>query len=193
MSTHSPSFVDIEHYQGIARACKTSPSDGTTVNQCSADLFGPGDSDDRRRFHLAGWINPDRGELFFADRVVLVEGETEERLLPVLARRLGFSVSDTSVVNCGSKLNLATYASLLNRFRIPYVVVHDEDPLPDPIPGDWSEDRIKQRRRTYNENTRIADALDKSLGRVSCCPRTSSGSRACHEPPARRSGRRWPQ
>ena len=45
------------------------------------------------------------------------------------------------------------------------MVVHDEDPLPT-RPGDWSEDRIKQRRRTCNENTRIADALDKSLGRV---------------------------
>jgi CRISPR-associated exonuclease Cas4 len=115
---------------------------------------------------MAGWLNPDRGELFFARTVVLVEGETEERVLPVLASKLGRRVDDISVVDCGGKNNLVAYIKLLNEFHIPYVVAHDEDPVPDPVPPEWSSDRAKHARETFAENAKIAAAVDPSLGSV---------------------------
>lgn len=166
LCTHSPAFVDIEHYQGLGIACKENPKVGTSMKQCSCDLFGAGDADAKKRFQMAGWLNPARGELFFARRVILVEGETEERVLPVLAKRLGCWDPEVSVIDCGSKNNLVSYIGLLNQFRIPYLVVHDEDPVPDPVPDDWKEDRAKQARRTYAENARIASFVDHSLGSV---------------------------
>jgi energy-coupling factor transporter ATP-binding protein EcfA2 len=106
LCTHSPAFIDIEEYQGLGVVCKENPKEGTTAKQCTRDLFGTGDADEKARFHMAGWLNPDRGELFFAREVVLVEGETEERVLPVLASKLGRRVDDVTVVDCGGKNNL---------------------------------------------------------------------------------------
>ncbi len=36
-----------------------------------------------------------------------------------------------------------------------YVVIHDEDPLPDPIPNDWNQDKVKSHRNTYDLNSKI--------------------------------------
>jgi putative ATP-dependent endonuclease of OLD family len=166
LCTHSPEFIDIEEYQGLGVVCKENSKEGTTAKQCIRDLFGTGDADEKARFHMAGWLNPDRGELFFAREVVLVEGETEERVLPVLASKLGRRVDDVTVVDCGGKNNLVAYAKLLNEFRIPYAVVHDEDPVPDPMPPEWSPDKIKHARDAFGENARIAAAVDRSIGSV---------------------------
>jgi putative ATP-dependent endonuclease of the OLD family len=166
LCTHSPAFINIEEYQGLGVVCKENPKDGTTAKQCTRDLFGTGDADEKARFHMAGWLNPDRGELFFAREVVLVEGETEERVLPVLASKLGRRVDDVTVVDCGGKNNLVAYVKLLNEFRIPYAVVHDEDPVPDPIPSDWPTDKGKHAREAFAENARIAAVIDRSFGSV---------------------------
>ena len=165
--THSTHFVDLDRYRCIAICRKPSAAAGTHVRQCTSDLFEGDDAKDRRdRFHMAVWVNPDRGELFFAKKVILVEGETEKVVLPYLAKRLGCLDPDVSVIDCGSKFNLRLYIAILNAFRIPYCMVHDEDPVPDPVPTDWSPQRTAERRRLFNENTEIRNALDASIGSV---------------------------
>jgi len=165
--THSTHFVDLDRYRCIAICRKSSPREGTQVRQCMQDLFEGEDAEDRkRRFHMAVWINPDRGELFFAKKVILVEGETEKVLLPYLAKRLGCLDPDVSVIDCGSKFNLRLYIAILNAFRIPYRVVHDEDPVPDPVPADSNQDKVDQRRRLFGENARIQAEVDASVGSV---------------------------
>ena len=77
---------------------------------------------------MAHWVNPDRGELFFARRVVFVEGETEKVILPFLAEKLNLSNRDVSIIDCGSKYNLRLYATIADAFTIPYLVIHDEGP-----------------------------------------------------------------
>ena len=86
----------------------------------------------KKRFQMAQWINPDRAEMFFAQRVVFVEGETEPVLIPFLADKLGRLDPEVSVIDCGSKHNLPLYVAIAEAFRIPHVVIHDEAPLPDP-------------------------------------------------------------
>ena len=164
--THSPAFVEIESYKGMTVICKENPRIGTVARQCRTELFGVGDAAEKARFHMAGWINPDRGEIFFARKAVFVEGETELRVLPMLGARLGCRIDDVSVVDCGGKNNLISYMRLANGFGIPYAVVHDEDPLPEPVPTDWREDKVKHKRSTFEENSRIDGALDRSLGQV---------------------------
>jgi len=165
--THSTHFVDLDRYRCIAICRKPSAAAGTQVRQCTHDLFEGEDAKDRRdRFHMAVWVNPDRGELFFAKKVILVEGETEKVLLPYLAKRLGCIDPDVSVIDCGSKFNLPLYIRILNAFRIPYCVVHDEDMLPDPVPPDWNEQTTTGRRRLFNENAHIQDQVDATIGSV---------------------------
>ncbi|WP_447974612.1 ATP-dependent nuclease [Nitrospira sp. Kam-Ns4a] len=165
--THSTHFVDLDRYRCIAICRKPGASAGTEIRQCKQDLFEGQDAEDRkRRLHMAMWINPDRGELFFAKKVILVEGETEKVILPYLAKQLGCLDSDVSVIDCGSKYNLRLYIAILNAFHIPYCVVHDEDPLPDAVPAEWTNEKVEQCRRLFDENARIQAKVDTSLGSV---------------------------
>lgn len=163
VSTHSTHFVDIDRHESICVVSKETSSVGTCVKQCDAELFA-GDENRKRRFQMGSWINPDRGEMFFARKVVLVEGETERKLFPFLAEQLGCMDADVSIVDCGSKHNLGLYVAIVNGFKLRYAVVHDEDPVPDPAPAD--EQVAREKKRTFALNEEIRSAVDTSLGAV---------------------------
>ncbi len=165
--THSTHFVDLDHYKEICVVTKPTVKEGTVVRQCTEELFGgPELAERKRRFHMAQWVNPDRGEMFFAKHVVFVEGETEKAVLPFLAQKLDCLDPDVSVIDCGGKFNLPLYIAIANAFKLRYGVVHDEDPLPTGIPPEWSTDRVIQARRTCELNAEIAEVVDRHLGDV---------------------------
>lgn len=165
--THSTHFIDLNHYKEIAIISKNSPEEGTRVRQCVEDLFQGNDARERKkRFQMAHWVNPDRSELFFAKKAVFVEGETEKVVLPFLAKKIGVFDSDISVIDCGSKHNLPLYIEVAKAFQIPYLVVHDEDPLPDHIPSDWKEEKRKEKNKTFALNEEIKNLVVAPLGRV---------------------------
>ena len=167
LCTHSTHFVDLANYKEIAIVSKEDPKDGSTVRQCTEEIFPEENLQERKkRFQMAEWINPDRAEMFFARKVIFVEGETERVLLPYLAERMGIFDSDVSIVDCGSKFNLPLYIAIAKAFQIPYLVVHDEDPMPDPIPEDWNEDKKKAKERTFALNGEIAGLVDTPLGTI---------------------------
>ncbi len=124
LCTHSSALIDVERYKSIYIATKESEANGTKVKQCSEDLF---EGDSKKDFNLSYWINPDRGELFFASKVVLLEGATEKTVLPLLAKQLGVFKYDYTLIDCGSKDNIPLYVRLMNKFSIPYVAVYDRD------------------------------------------------------------------
>lgn len=163
VSSHSTHFVNLDDYPGIALIRKASAEEGTTVVQYTEDLFeGESHSERKRRFHMAAWVNPDRGEMLFARRVAFVEGETEKTVFPYLAEKMDCYSEDVSVIDCGSKHNIPLYVAIAKAFHLDYVVVHDEDPLPDPIPESWSKDKTRGKRRTHELNTHIQSAIGES-------------------------------
>jgi putative ATP-dependent endonuclease of the OLD family len=165
--THSSHFVDLNYYKNISIISKPSAEEGTSVRQCRDDLFeGEGSEDRGRKFHMAHWVNPDRGEMFFAKKVVFVEGETEKAIFPFLATKLDILNHEVSIIDCGSKYNLPLYIAIANAFKLSYVVVHDVDPLPNPIPSEWSSDKERGKRRTFDLNKDICDALCPLNGKV---------------------------
>ena len=167
VSTHSTHFVDITRHASICLVGKSTAAEGTTVRQCMEDIFpGDGHGERKRRFQMASWINPDRAEMFFAKRIAFVEGETERKLFPFLAERMGCLSSDVTIVECGAKHNLPLYVAIANAFRLDYVVVHDEDPVPDPLPTEWNEEKKREKSRTFALNAEIRDAVDPALGKV---------------------------
>lgn len=165
LCTHSPHFIDTDEYRQIAMVYRDNPQTGTSIRQCTSDLFAGEDLADRKkRFRLAHWINPERAEMFFCRKAVFVEGETERVLLPYLADRLGLLDSEVSVIDCGSKFNLPFYIELAKAFGIRYAVVHDEDPLPNPVPADWSDDKRRASQRTFDLNAEIEQLVEAPLG-----------------------------
>lgn len=167
ITTHSTHFVNLEHYKEISIITKDTPEQGSRVRQFVDELFEGEDVEERKkRFHMAQWINPDRGEMFFAKRVIFVEGETEKVVLPFLARKLGVFDPDISIIDCGSKYNLPLYIAIAKAFEIPYFVIHDEDPLPVPIPNDWSKDKINAMKKAFELNYYIKNIVESPLGQV---------------------------
>jgi len=167
LTTHSPHFIDLSNYRDIILVNKPTPSRGTTVRQVSHDLFaGENVENKKKQFRLAHWINPDRSEMFFAKKVAFVEGETEKVVFPYVADRIGVYDPEISIIDCGSKFNLPLYIEIANAFKLNYVVIHDEDPLPDPIPTDWSDDKRTQKRKTFELNEIIRKMVDLDLGSV---------------------------
>lgn len=122
--THSSGLIDVERYKSIYIATKDDDINGTKVKQCTEDLF---EGDSKKDFNLSYWINPDRGELFFASKVVLLEGATEKTAFPLIAKKLGVFRYEYTLIDCGSKDNIPLYVRLMNKFSIPYVAVYDRD------------------------------------------------------------------
>ena len=80
-----------------------------------------------KAFNMNYWINPDRSELFFAKKVILVEGQTDKIVISFLGKLLKVFKYDYSIIECGSKSTIPQFIMLLNLFKIPYVVVYDKD------------------------------------------------------------------
>ena len=125
LCTHSSSFLGLEYHKSICIVKKDSVIEGTKILQCTTDLFT--DLEERKRFNLSYWINPDRSELFFAKKVVLLEGQTDKSVIPLLAKKLDIFRYDYTLIDCGSKDTIPQYINLLNKFRLRYIVVYDKD------------------------------------------------------------------
>lgn len=83
------------------------------------------------RFRYQLWLDSERSSLFFADRVVLVEGATERALLGwLLAKDEDWHELNRhriAVVDVMGKYNFHRYIALLESFRIPYGMILDDD------------------------------------------------------------------
>lgn len=75
------------------------------------------------------WLNPDRSSVFFANHVLLVEGQTEVALVNRL-------VGDGKIVNvdcglyvldCIGKYNIHRFMNLLSHLGVSHAVIHDDD------------------------------------------------------------------
>ena len=154
LCTHSSSFIDMNMYKSICIVKKENDTVGTTIFQCKTDLFS--DSDNKKNFNLVHWFNPDRSELFFSKKVVLVEGPTDKTIIPFLAKQLNIFRYDYTLIECGSKDAFVPYIELLNKFRLSYIAVYDKDHQIDKNPdGIVSADKSSKR---------IEDSIDPNYG-----------------------------
>ena len=144
LSTHSDSFVDVEHFDSIGRVFKVPDQEepGRT-HSCvhlvaREDLVGfctsTGVPEDRVTFdsvaeYYSSTSNPKLNEGFFARCVVLVEGETEELALPVYLEAGGLDCDafGVSVLKVVGKNQLPKYWRLFACFHVPTIVVCDGD------------------------------------------------------------------
>ncbi|RST47396.1 ATP-dependent nuclease [Variovorax sp. DXTD-1] len=133
--THSPVFLDIAaNYRAIVRMFKT-PQGDASCHQVTQDLFpGQPNQTDKQRLNTVARFDPTVNELFFAQRVVLMEEfsaiaafERAAELMGLFERHLRLR-REVSLVDCNGKSNIPAFLRVLNAFNIPYRVLHDEDP-----------------------------------------------------------------
>ncbi len=174
--THSNFFVNMHNYQNIAIVNREN-NGPTELCQYRGDIFDTEDPESQKRlrkvFRCMSLFDLSRSEMFFAKKVILVEGDTEKFIIPfcsseliALDKKYDLSAKNICVVECGGKNNIHIFMRVLNRFKIPYVVLHDVDPIDFPEDKSNKTDKEKQELSTFKENGFIRAALDESVGRI---------------------------
>jgi Predicted ATP-dependent endonuclease of the OLD family len=121
LTTHSPHFVAVPDYRNVFIIRK--PDDGTVATASS--LPAGTISEEKLRKEL----DPERNEMFFANRVLFVEGDTEKLAFPEYAKRLGIDLdrAGASIVEVGGKRSLVDFTRIALSFGISTGLVYDED------------------------------------------------------------------
>jgi hypothetical protein len=143
-TTHSPLFLDIEHFDQVRilrktvrtkQGIKATAVTFATVEEMTREMERvwqrqPGSfTVETTRQKLRLLLTPEVGEGFFAELVVLVEGPEDKALLQGYATAHGVSLEDLgiSVISCGGRENMARPAAVFRRLGIPVYVVWDND------------------------------------------------------------------
>ncbi|MBE7439250.1 MAG: AAA family ATPase [Spirochaetales bacterium] len=119
--THSASFVAVPEYQDIVMVHKVG---GRTRVRRSSMSAGAHVLEKLRKE-----LDPTRSEMFFAARVLVVEGPTERLAFPEYASRMGLDLdqANATVVEAGGKRNLKIFAELAASFGIETGLLFDTD------------------------------------------------------------------
>lgn len=138
ITTHSPYFIDVEHYDGIkmfhnhaGSAISSKSSFNTILNGYNSAFARQLSNEDQARTKLAIQTQPKFNEVFFADKVVLVEGICDlscfETYLRLSGKKAKFQKSGTAIVVCEGKSSLALMVLIARDFKIPFHVIFDCD------------------------------------------------------------------
>jgi putative ATP-dependent endonuclease of OLD family len=139
-STHSSYFVDVAYFDEIClvRREKVDSHWRTAINQLSmSDLINDqrirypqtSPTSDSMRERYSHVYSATRSEGFFAKKIILVEGQTEEYAIPTYSQALEFDLDKegVSVISSGGKGQIERLLRIFNEFKIPCYVVFDGD------------------------------------------------------------------
>ena len=126
LTTHSPHVVSVTPLRSLVVLRKT-------ADRCSTEAVSVADLDldEKDVKDLERYLDVTRGEMLFANGVLLVEGDAELYLLPVLGKIIGVGFDALGMTVCSvSGTNFAPYVRLLGPkgLNIPFVVITDLDP-----------------------------------------------------------------
>lgn len=119
--THSPHFVTIPEFNEIVIVSKN--NNGTHIKKSTlltSDVL-------KNKFRKE--LDPERNEMFFAKKLLVVEGDTEKMAFPEFAKRLeiDFDGVGSTIIEVGGKRNLIDFVDLALSFEIPVGLVYDTD------------------------------------------------------------------
>lgn len=136
-STHEPVFLNVGRLDELALV-EHSPQTGTSI-------FQPEPLSADESFRALSEIDAERGELFLASAVLLVEGRTEKLTFPFVFGALGYDLDReaVTVLDCGGKPNMRLFIRICHAAGVPCVAVHDRDAPPGRRPS--------QAQRAINE------------------------------------------
>jgi len=124
-TTHSSNFVDLSNYKEVVLV-KKDKEHGTKVFKSDLEL---NNGNEREELKIITEFNQERNEVFFARRVLLVEGETEKHALPEVFKLKGRPIDENgiSIVETGGKGNIPFFIRILSSMDIPWVAIYDTD------------------------------------------------------------------
>lgn len=118
-TTHTSLFISSKTIPQLVRVVRDEKS--TRAYDYRGDRFN--------RERLTEEMNSDNMEMFFADKVLVVEGISDRLLFRGLINRFYKGDKDIKVVQTYGKGNAVVYSDILKIFNIPFMMVFDRDML----------------------------------------------------------------
>ena len=147
ITTHSPIFIDVSKpHTTIIRVEKNEGA--TKIFSTEKAQFS---DKERERLQMIRNCHPTINEFFFANKVILVEGDTEQVTFSQVKEER------VTIINCRGKANIPMFEKILNHFGVEYIGVHDLDTPKSKRDGKF----IKNSMWTINE--KIIEEANKGL------------------------------
>ena len=147
ITTHSPILIDVSKpHTTIIRVEKNEGA--TKIFSTEKAQFS---DKERERLQMIRNCHPTINEFFFANKVILVEGDTEQVTFSQVKEER------VTIINCRGKANIPMFEKILNHFGVEYIAVHDLDTPKSKRDGKF----IKNSMWTINE--KIIEEANKGL------------------------------
>lgn len=147
ITTHSPIFIDVSKpHTTIIRVEKNEGA--TKIFSTEKAQFS---DKERERLQMIRNCHPTINEFFFANKVILVEGDTEQVTFSQVKEER------VTIINRRGKANIPMFEKILNHFGVEYIAVHDLDTPKSKRDGKF----IKNSMWTINE--KIIEEANKGL------------------------------
>ncbi|MFH1564712.1 MAG: AAA family ATPase [bacterium] len=121
ITTHSPIFITPDCLHQVFRVKKDK------LQNTEVYYFTKKDNINKNR--LVQEFNADNLEMFFADKVIVVEGVSDRILIRGLINKFYKGEKEIKVVSVSGKNNIDIYMRLMEIFKIPYLILLDVDAL----------------------------------------------------------------
>ena len=161
LTTHSPHVASVTPIRSVV-LLRHDPETEATKGVSAAEVpLGASDEADLQRY-----IDVNRGELFFARGVILVEGEAERFLIPAFASALEMPLDVLGISVCSvGGTNFRPYVKLLgpDGLEIPHVLLTDLDERGDRPPR--ARRRIIDLLKVVDTDGEFEDLEDEELFR----------------------------
>lgn len=128
LTTHSPHIASVTPLESLVMLRKC--SDGSTEGYSTAGLA----LEPQQVADLERYLDVTRGEMLFGRAVILVEGDAELYLVPVLAKLAAVDLEQLGITVCSvGGTNFEPYVRLLGEdgLNVPFAVITDGDPTPE--------------------------------------------------------------
>jgi putative ATP-dependent endonuclease of the OLD family len=124
ISTHSPILIDLSERHTSIQVFRVGEKEAVQLYKSVNEQF---DDDDIKNMKILNYVDSYVNEFFFADRVVIVEGDTEYIAFKHLAKLKNENVH---IIRARGKATIGTLMKILNQFNSSYDVLHDVDNHP---------------------------------------------------------------
>lgn len=157
-TTHNPNFVDAVRPEDIILLRKNQEQGTFALEKNPA--FNT-ENAQKERYRIYTHFNPERNELFFARKVLFVEGDSDKILFSTLAeKRWGVDIdkSGTSIISCGGKGGVSYFIGVCKLIGFEdYFAVWDKD-------QDLERPDLLDQTRTDEKGLELEPNLEGYLG-----------------------------
>jgi predicted ATP-dependent endonuclease of OLD family len=121
-TTHERCFINVADYESVCLVKKE--NDATRVH------LGRGNISDIDIIKFASKFDEELNEVFFAEKVVLVEGPDDKIACTIALERLGADLNknNISIIECNGNAGIIPMSEILKKFNIELFALMDEDP-----------------------------------------------------------------